>query len=47
MKLIERVPAQDTVSQVLARSKNGEYSESPVPSQASPRAQGGEGRGQG
>lgn len=47
IKLIEDVSAQDTVSQVLARFKNGEYNESPVPSQVSPRAQGGGGRGLG
>ncbi|MCP3888913.1 MAG: dinitrogenase iron-molybdenum cofactor biosynthesis protein [Desulfobulbaceae bacterium] len=47
IKLIEGVSAEDTVSQVLARFKNGEYNEPPAPSQAAPRAQSGGGRGRG
>lgn len=47
IKLFEGVSSQDTVSQALAKFKNGTYNENASTSGASPRMQGGGGRGQG
>ena len=47
IKLFEGVSSQDTVSQALAKFKDGTYNENASASGASPRMQAGGGRGQG